>query len=113
MDKIYIVETTSADGEKYRREVEADHIIEAFQKGTIYCNATMVIVKEKVSRDYKAEIAYLTAENERLRYEVEEQKSIAAHEHATQMEWFNKCAEYKALLKSKEDKLAKYKNAND
>lgn len=96
MDKVYIVETTHESGEKERREVEATHIIEAFQKGTYDCYATMVIVKEKVSRDYKAEIAYLTAENERLRDEVEEQKSIAEHEHASQMEWFSIAGDYKA-----------------
>lgn len=96
MDKVYIVETTHESGEKERREVEATHIIEAFQKGTYDCYATMVIVKEKVSRDYKAEIAYLTAENERLRGEVEEQKSIAEHEHASQMEWFSIAGDYKA-----------------
>ena len=96
MDKVYVVETTHESGEKERREVEATHIIEAFQKGTYDCYATMVIVKEKVSRDYKAEIAYLTAENERLRGEVEEQKSIAEHEHATQMEWFEVACDYKA-----------------
>lgn len=77
MDKVYIVETTHENGEKERREVEATHIIEAFQKGISYdCYATMVIVKEKVSRDYKAEIAYLTAENERLRGEVERLKEL-------------------------------------
>lgn len=96
MDKVYIVETTHESGEKERREVEATHIIEAFQKGTYDCYATMVIVKEKVARDYKAEIAYLTAENERLRGEVEEQKSIAEHEHASQMEWFSIAGDYKA-----------------
>lgn len=96
MDKVYIVETTHESGEKERREVEATHIIEAFQKGPYDPYATMVIVKEKVSRDYKAEIAYLTAENERLRGEVEEQKSIAEHEHATQMEWFSIAGDYKA-----------------
>lgn len=97
MDKVYIVETTHENGEKEQREVEATHIIEAFQKGISYDPyATMVIVKEKVSRDYKAEIAYLTAENERLRGEVEEQKSIAAHEHAAQMEWFSIAGDYKA-----------------
>lgn len=96
MDKVYIVETTHENGEKERREVEAMHIIEAFQKGAYDCYATMVIVKEKVSRDYRAEIAYLTAENERLRGEVEEQKSIAEHEHATQMEWFRIACDYKA-----------------
>lgn len=96
MDKVYIVETTHESGEKERREVEATHIIEAFQKGTYDRYATMVIVKEKVSRDYKTEIAYLTAENERLRGELEEQKSIAEHEHATQMEWFRNACDYKA-----------------
>lgn len=55
MSKVYIIETTSGDGEKYRREVEADHIIEAIQKGTVYCNATMIIAKEKRTRDYEAE----------------------------------------------------------
>ena len=38
--------------------------------------------------DKDKEIARLTAENQRLREEAAEQKSIAEHEHATQMEWF-------------------------
>lgn len=46
--------------------------------------------------DRDKEIARLTAENQRLREEVAEQKSIAAHEHATQMEWFRIACDYKA-----------------
>ena len=44
----------------------------------------------------RKEIARLTAENQRLREEVAEQKSIAEHKHATQMEWFSIACEYKA-----------------
>ena len=40
--------------------------------------------------------ARLTAENQRLREEAAEQKSIAEHEHATQMEWFDVACDYKA-----------------
>lgn len=46
--------------------------------------------------DSDKEIARLTAENQRLREEAAEQKSIAAHEHATQMEWFRIACDYKA-----------------
>lgn len=46
--------------------------------------------------DRDKEIARLTAENQRLREEAAEQKSIAAHEHATQMEWFGVACDYKA-----------------
>ena len=41
-------------------------------------------------------IARLTAENQRLREEAAEQKSIAEYEHATQMEWFRIACDYKA-----------------
>lgn len=41
-------------------------------------------------------IKHLTAENKRLREEAAEQKSIADHEHATQMEWFSIAGDYKA-----------------
>ena len=46
--------------------------------------------------DRDKEIARLTAENQRLREEAAEQKSIAEHEHATQMEWFRIACDYKA-----------------
>ena len=46
--------------------------------------------------DKDAEIARLTAENQRLKEEAAEQKSIAEHEHATQMEWFRIACDYKA-----------------
>lgn len=46
--------------------------------------------------DKDKEIARLIAENQRLREEAAEQKSIAAHEHATQMEWFQIACDYKA-----------------
>ena len=46
--------------------------------------------------DKDKEISRLTAENQRLREEVAEQKSIAEHEHATQMEWFSIAGDYKA-----------------
>ena len=46
--------------------------------------------------DRGKEIARLTAENQRLREEAAEQKSIAEHEHATQMEWFRLACDYKA-----------------
>ena len=46
--------------------------------------------------DRDKEIACLTAENQRLREEAAKQKSIAAHEHATQMEWFRIACDYKA-----------------
>lgn len=44
----------------------------------------------------KETIKHLVAENQQLREEVAEQKSIAAHEHATQMEWFEVACDYKA-----------------
>lgn len=46
--------------------------------------------------DKDKEIARLTAENQRLKEEAAEQKSIAEHEHATQMEWFSIAGDYKA-----------------
>ena len=46
--------------------------------------------------DKDKKIARLTAENQRLKEEAAEQKSIAEHEHATQMEWFEVACEYKA-----------------
>ena len=46
--------------------------------------------------DKDAEIARLTAENQRLREEAAEQKSIAEYEHAMQMEWFKITCDYKA-----------------
>lgn len=46
--------------------------------------------------DRDKEIARLIAENQRLREEAAEQKSIAEHEHATQMEWFRIAGDYKA-----------------
>ena len=50
----------------------------------------------RVRENADAEIARLTAENQRLREEAAEQKSIAEHEHATQMEWFQIACDYKA-----------------
>lgn len=47
---------------------------------------------KEIINDY----ARLTAENQRLREEAAEQKSIAEHEHATQMEWFEVACDYKA-----------------
>ena len=44
----------------------------------------------------RKEFARLTAENQRLREEAAEQKSIAEHEHATQMERFEGACDYKA-----------------
>lgn len=44
----------------------------------------------------KGIIKHLIAENKRLKEEAAEQKSIAAHEHATQMEWFWIACDYKA-----------------
>lgn len=44
----------------------------------------------------KGIIKHLTAENQRLKEEAAEQKSIAEHEHATQMEWFRIACDYKA-----------------
>ena len=46
--------------------------------------------------DRDKEIARLTAENQQLREEAAEQKSIAEHEHATQMDWFRIACDYKA-----------------
>lgn len=63
----------------------------------------LVEIEDKIERDeidYVSdrgkEIARLTAEIQRLREEAAEQKSIAAHEHATQMEWFRIACDYKA-----------------
>lgn len=44
----------------------------------------------------KGIIKHLTAENQRLKKEAAEQKSIAEHEHAKQMEWFSIAGDYKA-----------------
>lgn len=44
------------------------------------------------------ELARLTAENQRLKEEAAEQKSIAAHEHALQMEWFRRACDRTAEL---------------
>lgn len=46
--------------------------------------------------DRDKELSRLTAENQRLREEAAEQKSIAEHEHAMQMEWFDVACNYKA-----------------
>lgn len=57
--------------------------------------------------DKDAEITRLTAENQRLREEVTEQKSIAEHEHATQMEWFEVACDYKAENAELRERLEK------
>ena len=46
--------------------------------------------------DRGKEIARLTAENQRLREDAAEQKSIAEYEHAMQMEWFRIACDYKS-----------------
>ena len=51
-----------------------------------------IVFAKKIINDY----ARLTAENQQLREEAAEQKSIAEHEHATQMEWFDVACDYKA-----------------
>ena len=53
----------------------------------------------------RKEFACLTAENQRLREEVAEQKSIAEHEHATQMEWFMIACDYKAEAAAPQKRL--------
>lgn len=61
----------------------------------------------------RKEFARLIAENQLLKEEVAEQKSIAEHEHATQMEWFSIAGDYKAenaeLKKRLENALAELK----
>lgn len=57
--------------------------------------------------DMGKEIARLTAENQRLREEAAEQKSIAEHEHATQMEWFVVACGYKAENAELQERLNK------
>ena len=44
----------------------------------------------------KETIKHLAAENQWLKEKAAEQKSIAEHEHATQMEWFRIACDYKA-----------------
>ena len=59
--------------------------------------------------------ARLTAENQRLREEAAEQKSIAEHEHATQMEWFQIACDYKAEnveLRARLDKAVELQFSN-
>lgn len=53
----------------------------------------------------KGIIKHLTAENKRLREEAAEQKSIADHEHATQMEWFSIACDYKIELVALQKRL--------
>lgn len=67
------------------------------------CYIRLAELEDKIERgeiDYASdrdkEIARLIAENQRLREEAAEQKSIAEHEHATQMEWFRLACDYKA-----------------
>lgn len=55
--------------------------------------------------DKDKEIARLTAENQRLKEEAAEQKSIAAHEHATQKEWFRIACDYKTENAALHEKL--------
>lgn len=50
---------------------------------------------ETLYKKKRNEVDRLTAENQRLKEEAAEQKSIAAHEHATQMEWFSIAGDYK------------------
>ena len=59
------------------------------QEKVLYSTHSAEIDKDK-------EIARLTAENQRLKEEAAEQESVAAHEHATQMEWFSIAGDYKA-----------------
>lgn len=60
----------------------------------VYVDEIIAEGEEQVNEDI--EIARLIAENQRLKEEVAEQKSIAEHEHATQMEWFSIAGDYKA-----------------
>lgn len=55
-----------------------------------------IITGGKVQVNGDTVIDRLTAENQRLKEEVTEQESIAAYEHATQMEWFSIAGDYKA-----------------
>ena len=55
-----------------------------------------IITGGKVQDNGDTVIDRLTAENQRLKEEVTEQESIAAYEHATQMEWFSIAGDYKA-----------------
>lgn len=57
--------------------------------------------------DKDKEISRLKAENQRLREEAAEQKSIAEHEHAMQMEWFDVACDYKAENAELREKLDK------
>ena len=57
--------------------------------------------------DKDKEIARLTTENQRLKEEVAEQKSIAADEHATQVEWFCIACDYKAKNDELRETLSK------
>lgn len=60
----------------------------------VYIDEIIAEGEEQVNEDI--EIAQLIAENQLLKEEVAEQKSIAEHEHATQMEWFSIAGDYKA-----------------
>ena len=55
-----------------------------------------IITGGKVQDNGDTVIDRLTAENQRLKEEVTEQESIAAYEHAMQMEWFSIAGDYKA-----------------
>lgn len=57
--------------------------------------------RERVRKEFDR----LTAENKRLREEAAEQKSIAEHEHATQMEWFSIACDYVAELVALKNRL--------
>lgn len=68
--------------------------IETVEYNRGYQAPQMILIPDDDEKN--AEIARLTAENQRLQEEAAEQKSIAAHEHATQMEWFRIACDYKA-----------------
>lgn len=80
--------------------------VKAYKERTFEEENAFNEAKNKI-RGYPAEIARLTAINQRLREEAEEQKSIAAHEHATQMEWFSIAGDYKAENAELREKLDK------
>lgn len=68
--------------------------IETVEYNRGYQAPQMILIPDDDKKN--AEIARLTAENQRLKEEAAEQKSIAAHEHATQIQWFSIAGDYKA-----------------